>query len=131
MQTVRIVIKLFTRLFMLFKWGEIHLDGINTFTLIVTNLEALRVSKITKSARGEDCSLRVSPNCGDTETTVFCHLNSNYRGVGIKSPDLFGVYGCYECHLLLDASKVDYQDQLRALQETQMKLTNKGLLKCG
>lgn len=86
------------------------------------------MSKITKSAKGEACSLRVSPNCQDGETVVFCHLNSNYRGIGIKSPDIFGVYGCYHCHVMLDASKVDYQDQLRALQETQMKLVSKGLL---
>ena len=86
-------------------------------------------NKITKSARGEVCSLRVSPGCRDDDTVVFCHLNTNYRGVGIKSPDLFGVYGCYHCHLLLDKSQVDYQDQLRALIETQMKLMQKGLIK--
>ncbi|RKW71275.1 DUF1364 domain-containing protein, partial [Bacillus sp. L75] len=47
---------------------------------------------------------------------------------GFKSPDLFGVYGCHWCHGLLDASKVDYKDQQRALFETQMKLIDKGLL---
>lgn len=85
-------------------------------------------TKITKSAKGEDCSLRVSPNCKDDETVVLCHLNTNYRGTGFKSPDLFGVYGCHWCHGLLDASKVDYKDQQRALFETQMKLIDKGLL---
>ena len=84
--------------------------------------------KIKASARGEVCSLRVSQNCQDGDTVVLCHLNSNYRGIGIKSPDIFGVYGCYHCHQLLDASKVDYEDQLRALMETQMKLVSKGLL---
>ena len=90
-------------------------------------------SKITKSAKNETCSLRVSSNCSHDEEgkVVLCHLNSNYRGVGIKSPDIFGVYGCYECHQLLDASKVSHEDQLRALQETQMKLVDKGLLSCG
>ena len=89
-------------------------------------------TKITKSARGETCSLRVSPNCTDEYGyVVLCHLNSNYRGIGIKSPDIFGVYGCTHCHKLLDASKVDYYDQLRALQETQMKLIEKGLLCTG
>ena len=90
-------------------------------------------SKVTKSAKNEACSLRVSSNCSHDEEgkVVLCHLNSNYRGVGIKSPDIFGVYGCYECHQLLDASKVSHEDQLRALQETQMKLVNKGLLSCG
>lgn len=87
-------------------------------------------TKITKSARGEDCSLRVSDNCTDEYGyVVLCHLNTNYRGIGIKSPDLFGVYGCTHCHKLLDASQVDYKDQQRALFETQMKLMEKGLLK--
>lgn len=88
----------------------------------------MKSKKIRDSARGEDCSLRVSPNCQDGETVIFAHLNSNYRGIGIKSPDLFGVYCCYQCHLMLDRSEVDYQDQLRSLQETQMKLYEKGLL---
>jgi len=86
-------------------------------------------TKITKSAKGESCSLRVSPECTDEYGyVVLCHLNTNYRGVGIKSPDLFGVYGCTPCHRLLDASLIEYKDQQRALFETQMKLIDKGLL---
>jgi hypothetical protein len=69
------------------------------------------------------------PNCQDGETVVFCHLNSNFRGVGLKSPDLFGVYGCHWCHSMLDKSEIDAHEQLRALQETQMKLFNKGLIR--
>jgi len=88
----------------------------------------MQSKKIRRSARGEDCSLRASPYCVDDDTVVFAHLNSGFRGVGIKSPDLFGVYACYECHQLLDASRVSYQDQMRALQETQMKLFNKDLI---
>jgi len=86
-------------------------------------------TKITKSAKGESCSIRVSPKCQDGETVVLCHLNSNYRGIGFKSPDIFGVYGCYHCHQELDAGLVEYKDQLRALQETQMKLVDKELIK--
>ena len=86
-------------------------------------------TKITKSAKGESCSLRVSPNCTDEfGKVIFAHLNSNYRGMGKKSPDLFGVYCCSECHVLLDSSKVDYYDQQRALFETQMKLVGKDLI---
>lgn len=84
--------------------------------------------KIRNSAKGQVCSLRVSPRCDHDQTVVLCHLNSNYRGVGIKSPDIFGVYGCAYCHAELDSSKVDAKDQLRALQETQMKLAEIGLL---
>lgn len=88
----------------------------------------IKSKKIRESARGEDCTLRVSPYCQDGETVVFCHLNTNLRGVGIKSPDLFGVYGCVYCHSMLDKSEVEHCDQLRALTETQMKLYEKGLL---
>lgn len=88
----------------------------------------MKSKKIRESARGEDCTLRVSPQCQDGETVVFCHLNTPFKGVGIKSPDLFGIYGCFFCHQLLDSSKVDYQDQQRALFETQYKLYQKGLI---
>lgn len=84
--------------------------------------------KIRNSARGESCSLRVSHMCND-DTVVGCHLNSNYRGTGLKSPDIWIVYGCNACHELLDSGKVTKEDQLRALQETQMKLAEKGLIK--
>lgn len=85
--------------------------------------------KIRQSAQGETCSLRVSPQCDYDQTVVGCHLNSNYRGTGLKSPDIWIVYGCAQCHAMLDAGEVDHEDQLRALQETQMKLAEKGHLK--
>jgi hypothetical protein len=86
------------------------------------------MTKIRRSAKNEACALRVSPQCQDGETVVLCHLNSAQKGVGIKSPDIFGVYGCYSCHQMLDAGLVNYSDRLRALQETQFKLIEKGLL---
>jgi len=88
----------------------------------------IKSKKIMASARGENCTLRVSENCQDGETVVGCHLNTPFKGWGMKSPDIFIVYGCYHCHLLLDSSKVDAEDQLRALFETQKKLLDKGLI---
>jgi len=88
-------------------------------------------TKIRQSARNEACSLRVSPQCQDGETVVFCHLNSPNKGMGIKSPDIFGVYGCYWCHQQLDSGNVNYSDKLRALMETQYKLVEKGLISYG
>lgn len=88
----------------------------------------MKTSKIRKSAKGEECTLRVSPNCQDGETVVFCHINSPTKGVGRKSIDLFGCYGCYHCHQMLDSSKVDSDDVLRAMIETQIKLASKGLV---
>ena len=88
----------------------------------------MKSKKIRDSARGESCSLRASLLCQDDETVVACHLNSNFRGTGLKSPDIFVVYACAACHNLLDSSKVSSKDQLRALQETLMKVYHKGLI---
>lgn len=86
------------------------------------------VSKaIRSSANGKQCTLRLD-GCDSGITTVFAHLNSRWKGTANKSPDLFGVYACYNCHLKLDANKVDAEDRLRALQETQMELYKMGLI---
>jgi len=88
----------------------------------------VKSNKIRKSAKGESCALRQFGCRNETETVVFCHLNSPYKGLGLKSPDIFGVYGCFHCHRLLDSYKVSTEDQMRALMETQMKLVKKGLI---
>ena len=88
-----------------------------------------KTSNLSESAKGESCSLRVSTNCTDEYGyVVLCHLNSNYRGMGIKSPDILSLYACTFCHKLLDESKVDYSDQQRGHFETLMKFIDKGLL---
>ena len=105
---------------------------INTKGLL---LKGSNVSKkIRNSARGEDCSLRISPMCNDGETVVLCHIGKN-RGIGIKCSDYFAIYACNHCHDILDGrtteSEPDYnieEEKLRALEETQGKLFNKGLL---
>jgi len=88
--------------------------------------------KIRNSARDEDCSLRLPNICSfDPAKTIFCHINTVFKGAGMKSPDLFGVYGCSSCHDALDGktkSAVDPQDILDAMVETQMKLVEKGLI---
>lgn len=84
--------------------------------------------KIRNSANGEICSLRVSTLCDHNQSVVFAHLNSHYSGIALKSPDLFGVYACWPCHTMLDSSRVDAQDKLRAWQETLIKLVEKGLI---
>ena len=88
----------------------------------------MKTTKIRKSARDEACTLRVSSSCQDGETVVLCHLNSPYKGMGFKSPDIFGIYGCHNCHILLDSGMTTKADQLRALMETQYKLMEKGLI---
>ena len=59
--------------------------------------------KITKHARGQECQIRLYPYCnGNPETTVFCHAWCEDKGVGIKSPDYWGAFGCSTCHDIID-----------------------------
>ncbi len=91
------------------------------------------MSKIRNSARGEDCSLRLGM-CSSDETVILAHIG-RIRGMGIKCADHFAVYACSSCHDVIDGraksefSKLELQaEKLRALEETQLKLIEKGLL---
>lgn len=86
--------------------------------------------KIRESARGEDCTFRFPGICNfNPETTVWCHIDTKYKGMGIKSPDIHGAYGCSSCHSNLDLHKVRNAEWvLDAMVESQMKLIEKGLL---
>ena len=90
-------------------------------------------TKITKSARGEDCTLLLG-SCSGNETVVLCHIGKN-RGMAIKCGDHFAVYACSNCHDVIDGrahpmygrAMVD-DAKLIALERTQQKLIDKGLL---
>jgi len=59
------------------------------------------MSKIRKSARGQECQVRLEEICCDnTETTVLAHVNG--AGVARKSLDIFGAYACCSCHREID-----------------------------
>ena len=95
----------------------------------------IRSKKITQSAKGESCTLRIPSVCNhNPETVVFAHLPGN-KGTGTKNHDIFGIYACSECHDWIDGRhwKVVNESKssamLRGLQETQIKLYNKGLIK--
>ena len=61
------------------------------------------MSKITKSAKGEDCALRLPEICCfNPETTVFAHINTVIKGTGTKSLDIHGIYACWKCHDVID-----------------------------
>ena len=93
--------------------------------------------KLTKSARGEDCTLQIYPYCnGNPETVVLCHLPSG-SGMGQKSPDWFAVYGCSSCHDIIDGRKdigsLDKSQKAHisqsALFRTWNRMIEKGLIK--
>lgn len=96
----------------------------------------MKSKKITNSARGEECRLRIYPYCnGNPETVVFCHAPSSEKGMSRKSPDFWGAYGCSCCHSIIDGqmpseltSEEILEVWMRAIFETQMALIEKGLI---
>ena len=91
-------------------------------------------NKITKSARNENCTLRIPGVCNfNTDTTVLCHKNGG--GMGFKHHSIHSCYGCSSCHDWLDnrgsVTSTEKRDAefLRAMIETQSILIRKGLIK--
>ena len=97
------------------------------------------MSKITKSARGESCTLRLDKCHGgaENETVVFAHKNG--AGMGQKYLDEdgndVGFYSCHYCHSVYDRQishpyyKPAFVDELVefAIRETDKRLGKKGL----
>lgn len=79
-----------------------------------------------------------SPRCnGNPATTVWCHSNyhEHGKGVGVKSHDIFGFYGCSGCHQWYDeasrAGDLDTRHHYfrRAHDKSVLRLVTKGILK--
>lgn len=90
----------------------------------------IRSKKVKDSARGEDCALRLVGICSfNPEQTVLCHVGK-MGGRGFKCDDTFSVYGCFNCHQEIDGvnRRELAGDILRAVEETQHKLIEKGLI---
>ena len=97
-------------------------------------MAVVRSKKITASAKGQDCTVRLVGICNaNSETVVFAHVGRT-RGTAIKCGDNFGVYACSSCHDEIDRRTRNMKaedlnsEMLRALEETQQKLFNQGLL---
>jgi hypothetical protein len=63
------------------------------------------MSKITESARGEMCMVRIPGHClFHPESVVWAHGNGSAagKGIGMKSNDLLGAYACHACHDIVD-----------------------------
>ena len=93
-----------------------------------------RTSKIRKSAKGQECQIRIPGFCNfDPDTTVLCHLGG--AGWSLKANDIHAAYGCYECHLIVDGQHTTYhtKEQIKvwffeAMVRTQLILLEKGLV---
>ena len=93
------------------------------------------LTKIQKSAKGEDCALRIPGVCNfDPTTTVLCHAPYPGRG-GSRKQDWWAAYGCYNCHQYMDSELrtwttpvARWANWATAIHETQAKLIEKGLM---
>lgn len=90
--------------------------------------------KLLKSARGQLCTLQVAGVCNhNAETTVAAHLDSEFKGVALKSPDYMAVFACSECHTWLDQHQGTEEERLfyslRALQRTLKHWFDNGIIK--
>lgn len=94
------------------------------------------MSKLTKSAKGRDCTIQIYPYCNmNSETTVFCHAPSEDKGMSRKSPDWWGAYGCSTCHDIVDGRmKADltqediFRCHVRGIFRTQKAMIEEGLI---
>lgn len=64
--------------------------------------KAYRDAALLDMAHNRACLLLVPGVCNHrVDTTVLCHENEG-KGMGLKSPDDRGVWGCYACHTFYD-----------------------------
>ena len=92
------------------------------------------MSKITESARGKDCTVRLPGICNwDSQTVVLAHLGGG--GMGTKKPDYQGAYCCSSCHDALDGrTKTLFSKEYlelahrQGVERTQEQLVENGLL---
>lgn len=94
----------------------------------------MKQTKLTKSARGQNCQVRVPGVCnGNPETVVLAHLNGG--GLATKHHDIHGAYACSDCHQWLDFGYAknytrDYRDllHLEGMVRTQNIMLQDGLI---
>lgn len=94
------------------------------------------MSKMTESARGEQCTIRLPGVCNhNPETTVFAHLSGIRFGHGVGKKTQWGAYACSSCHDAVDG-RVTYGWSLaerrlahyEGIFETLDKLVAKGIV---
>lgn len=97
------------------------------------------MSKITQSARGQMCQVRLLGICNNNpETVVLAHYRlAGTCGMGMKPPDYLGAFACSACHDEIDRRTRHLDEDTAALahaegvMRTLVLLEQKGLLLTG
>jgi len=94
------------------------------------------MSRLTRSARGRDCALRLPGICSfDPETTILAHASSGIMGGKVE--DWHAFFCCSSCHAVFDGHDQRWRDfgkdtlrayALQAVHETQQAWVREGLL---
>lgn len=95
--------------------------------------QAIRSKVLRDSARGQQCTLQIPGTCNQNpETVVLCHLDGEEKGRGLKTDDLFAVYGCSACHAAIDGHSLSRLEKMwyehRALRRTLKRMVNIGIV---
>lgn len=71
------------------------------------------MSALTDYAKGKPCMIRIPNICTfQDEQTVPCHVPlMGYHGTGLKVPDLFYAFGCFNCHDAVDRRRYAHLDE--------------------
>lgn len=91
------------------------------------------MTNLRHEARGRGCQIRLEGICNhNSETVVLCHYRLiGISGLGMKSEDLLGSWGCSACHSVVDSNK-DPQiqlDFLKGVMRTQAQLIREEIVK--
>ena len=89
------------------------------------------MSKLRKSAQGQQCTLRLNGCNYNPETVVLAHIRNKFCGVAMKPPDYMSCFACSSCHDKIDGrvkSDTVYKDILRAHFETLQIWVEAGLI---
>jgi len=92
---------------------------------------------ITRSARGEQCTLQIVGICNrNIETTVYSHFPDGSGGSNKLNGELCGGYACSDCHDIVDGRqkhdipKGDLEFYMRrAQQRTLVRLIDQGFVR--
>lgn len=78
------------------------------------------MSRLTKEARGRECTVRL-PCCNhNPETTVLAHYRlAGTCGVGMKPNDLQGAWACSACHDKIDRRTRNYEHEFVRLAHAE------------
>lgn len=94
----------------------------------------MKQTKYTRSARGQDCQVRLPGICNhDPDTVVLAHLNGG--GAGMKHLPIHGAYCCSDCHDVIDRRRktmIPWDDVIRwhmdGVIRTQIIMVRDGVL---